>query len=236
MHRRWWRPSLPPSASATNKQIGGGVRPPELPVTDATGCALQRADRLLGVVEDSLNLIAGGLIFALMLFGVAQIVARTLFAAPILGYIDVVEVAMVGFAVLSIAFVQRVGGHVRMELLLGRLTGRPLWLLEVLATAAAAFIVAVLIPASYRHFARAFEYGDSTIDVELATWPAKLVVPCALAVLLVRLGVQLAGYLRLVRHPEYAPVAVPASKDAATLASEEIALASGAPPEKPPSA
>ena len=236
MRGGWWRPSLPPSASATNKQIGGGVRPPELPVTDATGRALQRADRLLGVVEDGLNLIAGGLIFALMLFGVAQIVARTLFAAPILGYIDVVEVAMVGFAVLSIAFVQRVGGHVRMELLLGRLTGRPLWLLEAVATAAAAFIVAVLIPASYRHFARAFEYGDSTIDVELATWPAKLVVPCALAVLLVRLSVQLAGYLRLVRHPEYPPVAVPASKDAATLASEEIALASGTPPERPPSA
>ena len=202
-------------------------------MTDAAGRALQRADRLLGVLEDGLNLIAGGLIFALMLFGVAQIVARTLFAAPILGYIDVVEVAMVGFAVLSIAFVQRVGGHVRMELLLGRLTGRPLWLLEALATAAAAFIVAVLIPASYRHFARAFEYGDSTIDVELATWPAKLVVPVALGVLLVRLALQLAGYLRLLRHPDYAPVAVPASKDAAAIAGEEIALAGAAPPEPP---
>ena len=203
------------------------------PAQDALGRWLGRGDRWLGFVENGLNLVAGSLIFALMLFGVAQIVARTLFEAPILGYIDVVEVAMVGFAVLSVAFVQRVGGHVRMELLLGRLAGRPLWLLEAAATAAAAFVVAVLVPYSWRHFARAFDYGDSTIDVELATWPAKLVVPVALGVLLARLLLQLGGYLRLVRHPDLAPVAVPAAKDVAAQAREEVAL-SGGPAGTPP--
>ena len=204
-----------------------GVFPTNPPVRDALGRWLIRCDRWLGRLENGLNLVAGGLIFALMLFGVAQIVARTLFEAPILGYIDVVEVAMVGFAVLSIAFVQRVGGHVRMELLLGRLAGRPLWLLEAAATLAAAFVVAVLIPASWRHFGRAFDYGDSTIDVELPTWPAKLVVPVALGVLLARLALQLGGYLRLVRHPNLPPVAVPAAKDVAAQAREEVALSGG---------
>ena len=222
-----WRRRLPPPGSATNSDVDGPSAAAPEPVRDAFGHALKRADQLLGALENGLNLIAGGLIFALMLFGVAQIVARTLLNAPILGYIDVVEVAMVGFAVLSIAFVQRVGGHVRMELLVGRLTGRPLWLLEAAGTAAAGFIVAVLIPHSYRHFARAFEYGDSTIDVELVTWPAKLVVPVALAVLLARLALQLAGYLRLAWQPDFPPVAVPESKDPAAQASETIALASG---------
>ena len=205
--------------------MGGSPNSP--PAQDALGRWLGRSDRWLGLVENGLNLVAGSLIFALMLFGVAQIVARTLFEAPILGYIDVVEVAMVGFAVLSVAFVQRVGGHVRMELLLGRLAGRPLWLLEAAATAAAAFVVAVLVPYSWRHFARAFDYGDSTIDVELATWPAKLVVPVALGVLLARLLLQLGGYLRLLRHPDLAPVAVPAAKDVAAQAREEVALSGG---------
>ena len=192
---------------------------------DAFGRWLERVDRALGLVENALNLAAGALIFALMLLGVAQIVLRTVFDAPIFGYIDIVEVSMVGFAVLSIAFVQRVGGHVRMELVIGRLRGRWLWSAEAAGTAAAVFIVAVLIPYSWRHFGRAFEFGDSTIDIELATWPAKLVVPVALGVLLIRLLVQLAGYLRLVARPDLTPVGVPTIKDVAAQAEDEIRLA-----------
>ena len=194
-------------------------------MNDAFGRRLGRVDRLLGFLENALNLFAGTLIFALMLLGVAQIVLRTVFDAPIFGYIDIVEVSMVGFAVLSIAFVQRVGGHVRMELAIGRLRGRWLWGAEAVGAALAAFIVAVLIPYSWRHFGRAFEFGDSTIDIELVTWPAKLVVPLALGVLLVRLLVQLAGYLRLAAHPDLEPVGVPTIKDVAAQAQDEIRLA-----------
>lgn len=194
-------------------------------MNDALGRMLQRANPVLVRLENSLNFLAGGLIFALMLLGVAQIVMRTVFDAPIFGYIDIVEVSMVGFAVLSIAFVQRVGGHVRMELLVGRLRGRWLWGAEAVGTALAAFIVGVLIPYSWRHFERAFDFGDSTIDIELVTWPAKLVVPVALAFLQVRLLVQLAGYLRLVANPELQPVAVPIIKDVAAQAEDEIRIA-----------
>ena len=193
-------------------------------MNDAFGRRLDRADRLLGTLENGLNLCAGVLIFALMLLGVAQIVLRTVFNAPIFGYIDLVEVSMVGFAVLSIAYVQRVGAHVRMEILVSRLKGRWLWLTEMGGTALAAFIVGVLIPYAWRHFERAFDFGDSTIDIELVTWPAKLVVPVALSVLLVRLIVQLAGYWRLVLHPGLEPVAVPTIQDAAAQAETEIRL------------
>ena len=196
-------------------------------IQDAFGRRLSRIDRALGRVENAFNLFAGVLVFALMLLGVAQILMRVVFNAPILGYVDIVEVSMVGFAVLSIAFVQRVGGHVRMELVLTRLRGRVLWLVEAGGALLAAFIVAVLIPYSYAHFERAFLFGDSTIDIELPTWPAKLVVPVALALLLVRLLVQCAGYLRLVLHPSRAPVAVPVLQDTATQAQREIALAVG---------
>ena len=196
-------------------------------MNDAFGHQLGRVDRLLGILENGLNLLAGTLIFALMLLGVAQIVLRTMFDAPIFGYIDIVEVSMVGFAVLSIAFVQRVGGHVRMELVIGRLRGRWLWGAEAVSTALAAFIVGVLIPYSWRHFGRAFDFGDSTIDIELATWPAKLVVPVALGVLLVRLLVQLAGYIRLVARPDLKPIGVPTIKDVAAQAQDEIRLAEG---------
>lgn len=191
-------------------------------IPDSFGRGLSHADRWLALVENRLNLFAGVLVFCLMLLGVAQIILRTVFRAPIFGYIDIVEVSMVGFAVLAISFVQRVGGHVRMELLVSRLKGRAHWLAEAVGTALAMFIVAVLIPYSYRHFVRAFEFGDSTIDIEIITWPAKLVVPVALAILLIRLTIQLAGYLRLFLRPELEPVAVPLLKDVEQIAEDEI--------------
>ena len=194
---------------------------------DRFGRGLARADGWLGRIENRLNLLAGLLIFALMLLGVAQIVLRTVFRSPIFGYIDVVEMSMVGFAVLAISFVQRVGGHVRMELVVSRFRGRALWIAEAVGTALAIFIVAVLIPYSYRHFERAFDFGDSTIDIEIATWPAKLLVPAALAILLARLAVQMAGYLRLAASPESEPVAVPLLKDVEQTAAEEIGQARG---------
>ncbi|MCY4150560.1 MAG: TRAP transporter small permease [Gammaproteobacteria bacterium] len=191
-------------------------------MTDLLGRGIQRLDRMFGVAENLFNLFAGLLVFAMMLLGVVQIVMRNIFNAPIYGYIDMVEISMVGFAVLSIAYVQRVGGHVRMELLITRLKGRVNWLVEALATLAAIFIVAILIPYSYSHFQRAFNFGDSTIDIQIPTWPAKLVVPLALGFLLIRLFIQLAGYLRLAVDPNLVPVGVPLTKNIAKQAEEEI--------------
>lgn len=197
-----------------------------MPNLDRLGRGLVKIDHYLSKIENAFNLFGGGLILALMGLGVVQIVLRTLFKSPIFGYIDIVEIAMVGFAILAISFVQRVGGHVRMELLVGRLSGRVLWIAETMGSAIALFIVATLIPYSYLHFQRAFALGDSTIDIELVTWPAKLVVPVALSLLLLRLIIQFLGYLRLAIRPQLEPVVVPLIKDSETQAQEEIQLAS----------
>ena len=189
---------------------------------DILGHWLVRADRLLTPLENSLNFIGGALVFGLMVLGVVQIVLRTVFRAPIFGYIDIVEFSMVGFAILGISYVQRLGGHVRMEVLVGSMHGRALWILEALGSACAIFIIAVIIPYAYRHFERALNFGDSTIDIELTTWPAKLVVPVMLSILLARTIVQFLGYLRLVANPDAAPVGIPLIKSVSALAEEEI--------------
>ena len=190
--------------------------------SDLFGKQLHRADRVLAVVENGLNFFAGSIVFALMFLGVIQIFLRVVFRDPIYGYIDIVELSMVGFAVLSISFVQRVGGHVRMEILVTLLKGRLLWLAEVIGTALAIFIIAILIKYSYTHFDRAYSFGDSTIDIELPTWPAKLLIPFALSILLVRLAIQFFGYLRLMVNPDLAPIGVPLVKNVEEQAEEEI--------------
>lgn len=189
---------------------------------DGLGRLLARADRIWSPLENFLNFLSGLLIFALMLMGMLQIVLRTLFRNPIYGYIDIVEVGMIAFALFSISYVMREGGHVRMELLVGFLKGRALWIAEFIGAAVAFIITAILIPYSWTYFDRAWSFGDSTIDIELPTWPAKLVVPVMLSVLLVRLIIQLAGYLRLALNPDLPPVAVPVMKTVEQQAEEEI--------------
>jgi TRAP-type C4-dicarboxylate transport system permease small subunit len=82
-------------------------------------------------------------------------------------------------------------------------------------------ITAILIPYSYNHFWRAWSFGDSTIDIELPTWPGKLIVPVMLSILLVRLVIQLLGYI-LAANPDLEPVAVPVMKSVEQQAEEEI--------------
>ncbi|MCW9035284.1 MAG: TRAP transporter small permease [Rhodospirillales bacterium] len=191
-------------------------------MTDPFGRRLQRADHFLSKIENGFNLLGGSIVFSLMFLGVLQIILRTVFNKPLFGYIDIVEISMVGFAVLAISFVQRVGGHVRMEMLVANLKGRLHWVAELVSTALATFIVAVLIPTSYNHFERAYNFGDSTIDIEIITWPAKLIIPIALSVLLIRLIIQFLGYCRLIMDPEIQPVAVPLLKNIEEQAEDEI--------------
>jgi TRAP-type C4-dicarboxylate transport system permease small subunit len=147
------------------------VQPP--PTGAAADAPLLSAfDRRLGYVETGFNLFAAFSIFALMLLGVWQVLGRSLFNAPVRGYIDFVELAMASFAFLGIAYCQRLGGHVRMEMLLKPMRGRLLWGTEIFGTLVALAVIAVLIWYGWGHFLRAYQLGDSTIDTQLPVWPS----------------------------------------------------------------
>lgn len=173
-------------------------------------------------VEDLANLIAAFAIVMLMVLGVLQIVLRTVFNTPISGYIDLVELSMASMAFLGAAYCQRLGSHIRMELLVGRLNGRALWLLEALGAALAMFIIGVLVYYSYGHFLRSFTLGDTTMDAEYPVWPSKLLVPIAFSIWWIRLALQFTGSIRMAIYPDATPVAVVVAKHVAEQAQDEI--------------
>ncbi len=176
---------------------------------DGLGRFVARLDRWLVPVERAFNLIAALFIFGLMLIGVAQVLGRKILNMPVFGYIDLIEISMAAFAFLGIAWCERLGGHVRMDLLLARTRGRLRWAAEIFGTLVAMFVVAVLAYYGFEHFLRAYEFGDSTIDAEYPIWPSKLVVPLSFGLLWLRLLVHLLGYARLLAKPAAEPVAVP---------------------------
>lgn len=178
-------------------------------------------DRVLARVETLFNLVAAYSIVFLMLLGVSQILLRSI-GYPMWGYIDFVEQSIAVFAFMGIAYCQRAGGHVRMDLAIRALQGRWLWLAECLAIILSLIVVGILIAYGYTHFERAFEQGDSTIDANFPVWPSKLIVPVAFSLLWLRLLLQLVGYMRLFLDPSKTPVGVPTIPTIEDVARQDI--------------
>lgn len=184
-------------------------------------------DGVLARIENGFNLIAAASIMILMLLAVVQIFGRTFLNQPIPGFIDITEQAMAVFTFMGIAYCQRVGGHIRMEILLGKLKGRALWTAEFFGVFIIFLVVCGLIYGSWFHFQRSWSIGDSTIDIGLPTWPSKLIVPVALTLLALRLLLQLYGYWRLIADPSRTPLSVPLIMDVEEAAQHEIEEAFG---------
>lgn len=192
-----------------------------MPNERASG-ALRWADRVLIPFEDAANFLAAIAILLLMFLGVGQIVLRTIFNAPINGYIDLVQLSMASMAFLGASYCQRLGAHIRMDLLVGRMSGRALWSLEIIATLVGLFIIGVLIWYGAQHFWRAYTLGDTTIDAEYVVWPSKLLVPVAFSIWFLRLSVQLWGSIRMFLSPDAETIAVVVHKEVAEQAQDEI--------------
>lgn len=186
--------------------------------TDAS--RLSRLDQLWHQLEKCLAGAGGVMIFLLVLLATANVLGRWLLDLPISGYIDWVEQAMAFMAFCGLAYTQRIGGHIRMDIIIGRLPARRLWFAESLTTLLMLLMSLILAYGSYLHFLRAFVIGDSSLDINLPTWPAKLVVPLAFAVLALRLALQLWGFIRAYWRRETRPAAVPLPATVAEAAAD----------------
>jgi TRAP-type mannitol/chloroaromatic compound transport system permease small subunit len=183
---------------------------------------LLRVDEAFFKFEKFLALIASLVIMGIMFIGVFQVFGRKLISMPVPGYVDVIEMLMTIFAFVCISYTQRLGGHVRMEIILGRLKGRLLYGVELFGTAVAIAIILILMYFGYEHFLRAWSIGDSTIDLQFPIWPSKLLVPFAFALLTIRLVVQFFGFLRLFMNPDAQEIGVPKLETVDDQAQAEI--------------
>lgn len=184
--------------------------------------------------EAFLNLLSGIVIFMLVGLAIYNVLARKFLNAPVPGYVDWTEQFMAVFAFLGLAYVQREGGHIRMDIVVGKLRGRLLWLFEFLSVIFMLLVTTALIYGTWFHFDRSFSWTapnfstDSSIDIALPLWPAKLAVPFALTILWLRLALQIWAYGRGLRTGDDKIVAVPLPEDPAEQANKEAATVAGA--------
>jgi len=176
---------------------------------------LSRLDRHLLKLERVFALFSGLAVFSLMFLAAYSVGGRKFFASPLSGYVDWIESLMPLIAFMGIAYVQRDGSHIRMDMIIGRLKGRALWGAELLSVVLVLLLMIALVMGSWAHFDRSFDCArplcsrDSSIDIGLPIWPSKLLVPVAFSVLCLRLVIQIIGYGRALVLNLPAPVAVP---------------------------
>ena len=201
------------------------------------GSTLSRLDRGLYRIERFLALISGLAVFSLMVLAVISVGGRNLMNRPLPGYVDWIERVMPIIAFLAISYVQRDGGHIRMDMLIGKLRGRWRWGAELFSTMLMLSLMVLLVWGSWAHFQRSFDFAaplwsrDSSIDISIPLWPAKLLVPVSFSVLCLRLVLQIWGYGRAVWLGLERPVAVPLVMSAAEIAAEEAHLVADVSPE-----
>lgn len=188
---------------------------------------LSRLDQKLQRIERFLALIGGIAVFMLMVLAVVSVGGRNLMNMPLPGYVDWITMTMPLIAFMGIAYTQRLGGHIRMDILVGRLKGRWLWAAEFITALVTLVLIALLVWGSWSHFGRSFDFNaplwsrDSTIDIKLPLWPAKLLVPIMFSVLCVRMSLHVWGYARAFVQGAQYPVVVPLALSAAEQAAEE---------------
>ncbi len=176
---------------------------------------LSRLDRYLFKVERAFALICGLAVLSLMFLAVRSVGGREFFEWPLAGYTNWIEALMPIIAILGVAYAQRDGTHIRMDILVGRFSGRVLWVVESVLVFLMLFLMICLTVGAYELFDRAFDCArplcsrDSFDDINMPTWPYKLVVPIAFALLSLRLLLQLVGYGRAFVLGLERPVAVP---------------------------
>ena len=194
---------------------------------------LSRTDQKLYRLEGVLALVSGLAVFSLMILAVVSVSGRNFANQPLPGYVDWIEQAMPLIAFMGISFAQRDGGHIRMDMLVGALRGRALYLVEFVTTFVVLLLMLLLLWGSWAHFQRSFDFSsplwsrDSSMDISLPLWPAKLLAPVAFGVLCLRLVLQLFAYGRAFRRGDGQPIAVPLIADAATQAAMEAEHVSG---------
>ncbi|MGR3316226.1 TRAP transporter small permease subunit [Roseovarius indicus] len=191
------------------------------------GSLLSRLDKQLVKLERFFALLSGLAVFSLMFLAAYSVGGRKFFGSPMAGYVDWIEMLMPLIAFMGIAYVQRDGGHIRMDIVIGQLKGRALWAAELLSVLLILLLIVGLIWGSWAHFDRSFDFSrplwsrDSTIDIGLPVWPSKILVPVAFSVLCLRLLIQIWAYGRALVLGLERPVAVPLIQSVAEQAASE---------------
>ena len=148
--------------------------------------AAGRAGRAIDAISDGSAMVAGSLVILCAIAITYEIVARYVFNAPTKWESEIVVDLAIWFSLLSISYALKEGAHVRIELVLARLSDSNRRILEALSYVFILAYCAIFTRWSISLVLLALKTGETSQVLSIPLWPTKL----ALLVGMILLGLQ----------------------------------------------
>lgn len=150
-------------------------------------------------------MLAALIIVAIMFSTAADVTSRQLTGSSIAGVVEYSEVLMVSLIFLGLAYAQRTGAHIGVDIFLERMPARAAHVVRAVGLLIAFLVVAIMAYETLQVALRSFESREFRFGlVPVPIWPARLLIPLGLAALLLELSVSV--YDEVVSARRRAPV------------------------------
>lgn len=155
--------------------------------------------RMIDMLSRTGALLAGALIMGLILLTVADVAWRNLDGHSIPGVYEYSEVILVAIVFLSLAWTQKIGQHVSIDLVTRALPPRGERIVRAIGCLVALAILTWMAFASIEAASDSWATGEYRIGLsEVPVWPARFAVAIGLCALVLQLAV---GLLDLLKRP-----------------------------------
>lgn len=156
---------------------------------------------MIGRVARSASTLAGLAVLAIVVLITYDVAMRFFFEQPQL-FVDEVASFLELFVIFGgLAFTFRTGGHVRVDLLTGRLPGRPRAWLRVASLALGIVFLVIVIWTTAQSAVTAYRYGRVSAVMLYPLWAPMALIPLGLVLLAGVMLMALGAQLRALRGP-----------------------------------
>ncbi len=148
-------------------------------------------DRFVTKLEGWFVWVASIITLANILYVSLAAISRFFFNHPLPGHIDISQLVIGVTVFLGLAWVQRLGGHARVDVIYTRFHGWPKRIADSLILIMALFLFGTIAVYGLQYALFMREVGDTTATIGLVTWPFKLTIFLGSLLLCLRLGQQI---------------------------------------------
>ena len=157
-------------------------------------------DKGIHLINSALRYVCMSLLFFMMALGTCDVMGRYLFNKPILGTLEIFEILLPAIVLLGLGYTQGNNAHVRVELLVSRLSSRKQTVLNFVSNGCALFISVLILWRGWLLTTTYWRMGRMIPTIEVPMFLPQLLVPLGALVLSLVLIVQMVQYIIQLRE------------------------------------
>ena len=137
----------------------------------------RRVNLIIGIVEKVFISVGLGMFFLIVPFITTDVILRYFFNRPMLGSIELSEIAMAILLFLCMGYVTRLKGHFSVEILSSRLPSNAQVILDRIGYLIGLFVCILIVYQGIKRGIQAFDRNEATPLLDIPMYPFRLLLP-----------------------------------------------------------